>query len=73
VIRAGHLKQQQPRELLEAQPRAPLDPRSGPIWRKVTVGERDYWVNKRFRKELAALDENLRGAAEPPVPASTGS
>jgi hypothetical protein len=62
VFKAGPLAPAKPKELLATFPRdTKLGPVSG-IWSKFQLGDRSYWVHKRFHKDIAAAGTEASAA-----------
>ena len=53
VLRNGRLTGSRPKSLLVRLPRQPLGHPSG-LWGQVRLGDKRYWVHKRFHKDVEA-------------------
>src|ERR1051326_1488897 len=62
VFRASMFTPTKPRELVAGHPRETrLGDAKGALWGSVQLGDKKYWVHRRFRKDVLEADRALLG------------
>jgi hypothetical protein len=57
-------------DVMETYPReTKLGPATGKLWSKIELGGNQYWVHRRFSKDVAAADARLQTSAAEPATA----
>jgi hypothetical protein len=62
VLRNGRFKNTFPNRVLERAPLSALQGEPGGLWGEVYVGDKRYWVNRRFHKDVEAAYRFIQGA-----------